>query len=101
MPSKHNGEAENASRAEVQALREDLAALRSDIKSLWSDAEDAVGAATRKQFANGKATADKAREQATKAKEAAEDKVRDHPYAAVLIALGVGAILGLTQRRGS
>ena len=101
MSPKHNGEFENASRAEVQALRDDLAALRTDIKSLWSDAEDMVGTAARKQFANGKATAEKAREQATKAKAVAEDKVKDHPYTAVLVALGVGAVIGLMQRRNS
>jgi ElaB/YqjD/DUF883 family membrane-anchored ribosome-binding protein len=77
---------------DMKALREDLAALLKDTGSLASDQAKAAAA-------KGRALAEDAGERAVEYKEAVADKVREHPLAAVGIALAAGFVLASLSRK--
>ena len=80
-------------KSDMKALREDLATLLKDTGSLASDQAKAAAA-------KGRALAEDAGDKAVEYKEAVADKVREHPMAAIGIALAAGFVLAsLTSRK--
>ena len=77
---------------DVKALREDLSALLRDTGSVAQDHAKAYAA-------KGRALADDAGDKAVEYKEAVADKVREHPLAAVGIALAAGFVLASLSRK--
>lgn len=77
---------------DVKALREDLSALLRDTGSIAQDQAKAYAA-------KGRALADDAGDKAAEYKEAVADKVREHPLAAVGIALAAGFVLASLSRK--
>ena len=91
-----------------QAISNDLGTLADDARALMAAtadvAGDKVGEARQRLAAaleNGKEMYARVRDQAAEKARAADEAVREHPYQAIGIAFGVGALLGclLARRR--
>ena len=94
---------------QTQAISNDLGQLAEDARALMAATADVAGekvSEARKRLAaaleNGKEIYGRAREKAVEGVKAADEVVHDHPYQAIGIAFGVGALVGyLVSRRGS
>jgi ElaB/YqjD/DUF883 family membrane-anchored ribosome-binding protein len=94
---------------ETQAIGNDMRQLAEDAQALMSATADVAGekvGEARKRLAaaleRGREVYGRVREKAIEGAKAADEAVHEHPYQAIGIALGVGAILGyLTARRCS
>jgi|SRR3954470_12795329 ElaB/YqjD/DUF883 family membrane-anchored ribosome-binding protein len=87
---------------ETQAIRDDLARLAEDARALMAVTADAAGekvVEARKRLAatldRGKEVYGRVRDKAVESARTADATVRDHPYEAIAISLGVGAVIGL------
>ena len=94
---------------QTQAFNNEMATLAEDARNLMTATADVAGekvGETRKRLAaaleRGKEIAGTVRDKAVEGVRAADATVREHPYQAIGIALGVGALLGyLVSRRCS
>ncbi len=94
---------------EMQAISNDVGTLAEDARALMSATADVAGekvAEARKRLGaaleSGKELYGRAREKALEGAKAADETVREHPYQAIGIALGLGTLLGyLLARRCS
>jgi ElaB/YqjD/DUF883 family membrane-anchored ribosome-binding protein len=94
---------------QTQAIRDDMGTLAEDARALMAATADVAGekvGEARKRLAaaldSAKEIAGRVRDKAVESAKAADEAVREHPYQAVGIALGVGALLGfLIARRCS
>ena len=92
-----------------QAISNDIGQLADDARAFMAATADVAGGKVgeaRKRLAaaleSGKEIYGRAREKAVEGVKAADEVVRDHPYQAIGIAFGVGALVGyLVSRRGS
>jgi ElaB/YqjD/DUF883 family membrane-anchored ribosome-binding protein len=93
----------------AQATENDLGTLAGDARALMAATADVTGdkvGEARKRLAaaleSGKQMYGRVREKAVEGAKAADQTVRENPYQAIAIALGVGAIIGyLAARRCS
>ena len=93
----------------TSATGNDMGSLAEDARALMTATADVAGekvGEARKRLAaaleHGKEIYGRVREKAVEGAKAADEAVHDHPYQAIGIALGVGAILGyLIARRCS
>jgi ElaB/YqjD/DUF883 family membrane-anchored ribosome-binding protein len=86
---------------ETEAIRNDLAQLAADARALIAVTSDATAekvVAARDRLAatleKGKDVYGRMRDKATEGARTADVAVREHPYEAIAISLGVGAMLG-------
>ena len=94
---------------ETQAIRDDLGALAEDASALMNATAEVAGekvSAARKRLAvaleRAKEIGGRVREKAVEGAKVADKAVHEHPYQAIAIGVGVGAILGyLIARRCS
>lgn len=94
---------------ETQAVRNDLGKLAEDASALMSATADVAGdkvSEARKRLAaaleRAKEIADRVRAKAVEGAKAADVAVHEHPYQAIAVGVGVGALLGyLIARRCS
>ena len=94
---------------QTQAISNDMGQLAEDARALMVATADVAGekvSEARKRLAaaleSGKEIYGRAREKAVEGVKAADEVVHHHPYQAIGIALGVGALIGyLISRRGS
>jgi ElaB/YqjD/DUF883 family membrane-anchored ribosome-binding protein len=94
---------------ETQATTNDMGTLAEDARDLMTATADVAGekvSAARKRLAaaleRAKAIAGRVREKAVEGAKATDKAVHEHPYQAIAIGVGVGAILGyLIARRCS
>jgi ElaB/YqjD/DUF883 family membrane-anchored ribosome-binding protein len=94
---------------QTQAVSNDMSQLAEDARALMTATADVAGekvSDARKRLAaaleRGKEIADRVREKAVEGAKAADEAVREHPYQAMAVAFGVGAIVGyLVARRCS
>ena len=92
-----------------QAIENDLGTLAEDARALMAATADVAGekvGEARKRLAaaleGGKEIYGRVREKAVEGARAADQTVRENPYQAIAIALGVGAVIGyLAARRCS
>ena len=92
---------------QTHAIRNDLVQLADDARALMAATADVAGeevGEARKRLAaaleRGKEIYGRVKEQAVEGARVADQAVHDHPYQAIGIAFGVGAILGyLVSRR--
>lgn len=90
----------NAMKTDFEALKNDMKALRADLAALVKDTGVIASEEAKRQAARASKLAEGARDQASEYKDALEDKVREHPFAAVGIALAAGFVLAaLTSSR--
>ena len=93
----------------TQKMGDAMDALAEDARALMAATADVAGekvAEARNRLAvaleRGKEIAGSVRDKAVKGAKAADETVREHPYQAIGIALGVGAVIGfLVARRCS
>jgi ElaB/YqjD/DUF883 family membrane-anchored ribosome-binding protein len=93
---------------ETQAISDDLSRLAEDARALMAATSDVAGekaGEARKRLAaaldRGKEVCDRVRAKAVASAKAADVVVRENPYQAIAIAVGVGALLGyLVARKG-
>jgi ElaB/YqjD/DUF883 family membrane-anchored ribosome-binding protein len=94
---------------QTQATSDDVSQLAEDARALMAATADVAGekvGEARKRLGaaleRGKEIYGRVREQAVEGAKAADEAVHAHPYQAIAIGVGVGAILGyLVSRRGS
>ena len=94
---------------ETQAISNDLGQLAEDARALMAATADVAGekvGAARQRLAaaleRGKEVYGRVREKAVEGAKVADQAVHEHPYQAIGIALGVGALIGyLVSRRCS
>jgi ElaB/YqjD/DUF883 family membrane-anchored ribosome-binding protein len=94
---------------ETQASSNDMGTLAEDARALMAATADVAGekvGEARKRLAaaleRGKEVYGRVREKAVQGAKATDEAVREHPYQAIGIALGVGALIGyLVARRCS
>jgi len=94
---------------QTQAISDDMSQLAEDARALMTATADVAGekvGEARKRLAaaleRGKEIYGRVREQAVEGAKVADKAVHEHPYQAIGIAVGVGAILGyLVSRRCS
>ena len=94
---------------QTQAISDDMGQLAEDARALMAATADVAGekvGEARKRLAaaleRGREIAGNVRDKAVEGAKAADEAVREHPYQAIGIALGVGALLGyLVSRRCS
>jgi ElaB/YqjD/DUF883 family membrane-anchored ribosome-binding protein len=91
---------------EAQAISNDMGQLAEDAQALLAATADVAGekvAEARKRLAaaldRGKDICDRAREKVVNGAKAADEAVHEHPYQAIAIGVGVGAILGYLLAR--
>ena len=94
---------------QIQATRNDMGTLAEDARALMAATADVAGekvTEARKRLGaaleHGKEVYGRVREKALDGVKAADESVRDHPYQAIGIGFGIGALLGyLIARRCS
>ena len=94
---------------ETQAISNDMGQLAEDARALMTATADVAGekvGEARQRLAaaleRGKKMYGRVREQAVEGAKVADETVHQHPYQAIAIGVGVGALLGyLITRRGS
>jgi ElaB/YqjD/DUF883 family membrane-anchored ribosome-binding protein len=94
---------------QTQAISNDMSQLAEDARALMAATADVAGekvGEARKRLAaaleSGKEIYGRVREKAVEGAKAADEAVHEHPYQAIGIALGVGALIGfLVARRCS
>jgi ElaB/YqjD/DUF883 family membrane-anchored ribosome-binding protein len=89
-----------------QAIENDLGTLAEDARALMAATADVAGekvGEARKRLAaaleSGKEIYGRVREKAVEGVKAADQTVRENPYQAIAIALGVGAVIGFVVAR--
>jgi len=90
----------------TQAISNDMGTLAEDARALMAATADVAGekvAEARKRLTaaleRGREIAGNVRDKAVEGAKAADEAVREHPYQAIGIAVGVGAILGFIFAR--
>jgi ElaB/YqjD/DUF883 family membrane-anchored ribosome-binding protein len=94
---------------QTQAISNDLGTLAEDARALMAATADVAGekvGQARQRLAtaleNSREIYDRVRDQAAERLKSADATLREHPYHAIGIAFGVGALIGcLLARRGS
>lgn len=85
---------------QVQEVKKDLVNIREDFSTLSSDVASAGGSLVKEGKHAAKETIHRAKEKATGFHETVCDYTSEKPTQALLIALGVGAVLGMWFRGG-
>jgi ElaB/YqjD/DUF883 family membrane-anchored ribosome-binding protein len=91
---------------ETQAISHDMSQLAEDARALMAATADVAGekvGEARKRLAaaleQGKEMYGRVREKAVKGAKAADEAVHEHPYQAIAIGVGVGALIGFLVAR--
>lgn len=86
---------------QTQAIRDDMGQLADDARALMTATADVAGekvVEARKRLnaalQRGKEICDQVRQQAVQGAKAADVAVHEHPYQAIAIGVGVGALIG-------
>ena len=89
-----------AMKTDFEALKNDMKALRADLAALVKDTGVIASEEAKRARDRAEQMAEDAGKQALHYRDALEDKVREHPFASVGIALAAGFVIAaLTSRR--
>ncbi|RIJ33224.1 DUF883 family protein [Henriciella algicola] len=95
--------AAKAAGSDFESLKGDIAQLQKDLQSLASNSGKYIRERTSKEYDRGvkvsKDYATKAGDEAEKARDYIEDKVRENPLASIGIAFGTGVLLAMLKRK--
>lgn len=91
---------------EIQAIRNDLSTLAEDARALMDATADVAGekvTAARKRLAaaleSGQGIYDRVRAKTIEGAKVADETIHQHPYEAIAIGVGVGALIGYLVSR--
>jgi ElaB/YqjD/DUF883 family membrane-anchored ribosome-binding protein len=98
-PSSASGNGNPAAKTDLETLKNDMKALRADLAALLKDTGAIAAEQAKAAAAKGRALAEDAGEKAVEYRDAVADKVREHPFAAVGIALAAGFVLASLSNR--
>ena len=98
-PTSASGNGNPAAKTDLETLKNDMKALRADLAALLRDTGSLAQEQAKAAAAKGRALAEDAGDKAVEYKEAVADKVREHPLAAVGIALAAGFVLASLSSR--
>jgi ElaB/YqjD/DUF883 family membrane-anchored ribosome-binding protein len=93
------GNGSTAVKSDYEALKNDIKTLRADLSALVSDTGKVASEEAKRQAAKASRAAEGAGKQMAEYRDIVEDKVRDHPFAAIGIALAAGFIVASLGRR--
>jgi ElaB/YqjD/DUF883 family membrane-anchored ribosome-binding protein len=99
MSSPTSAGGQPGSKADLDTLKADVTALREDLATLLRDTGSLASAQARAAAARAQKMAGDAGEKAIEFRDAVGDKVRQHPFAALGIALATGFIIASLSRR--
>jgi ElaB/YqjD/DUF883 family membrane-anchored ribosome-binding protein len=85
----------------ANSMKEQSRRILRDVKGLGAIAADNVGDVAGRIKARGRSALAEGRRTASRVQEQILDVVAEHPVRSLLVALGVGALLGLSMRRRS
>lgn len=91
--------AENISAKETDALRADLETLRDDVSHLTETLKHMASARGNEAYERLRQTADQTRTRVRETASAAAHQVEERPLTSVLIAFGIGLLLGIVFDR--
>ena len=86
-------------KADIDTLKSDMKALREDLATLLKDTGNVASQQAKAAAARAKEMAGDAGEKAVEFRDAVGDKVREHPFAAIGIALAAGFVLASLSNR--
>ncbi len=86
-------------KADIDTLKSDMKALREDLATLLKDTGTVASHQAKAAAARAKEMAGDAGEKAVEFRDAVGDKVREHPFAAIGIALAAGYIIASLSNR--
>lgn len=87
------------SKADLDTLKSDMKALREDLATLLKDTGSLASNQAKAAASRAKELAGDAGEKAVEFRDAVGDKVREHPFAAIGIALAAGYIIASLSSR--
>lgn len=87
------------SKADIDTLKADMKALREDLATLLKDTGSVASAQAKAAAQRAQQLAGDAGEKAIEFRDAVGDKVREHPFAALGIALAAGFVIASLSRR--
>ena len=93
------GNGTSAGTPDLDTLKNDVKALRDDLAALLRDTGSVAQDQAKVYAAKGRALAEDAGDKAAEYKQVVADKVRDHPLAAIGIALAAGFVLASLSRK--
>ena len=79
----------------TEAIREDLGNLREDIAGLTRALKDGLDEQSQDAFERLRHSAEAGREQISKARDAAAAQVEQRPLSSIILALGLGLLIGM------
>ncbi|MFT3723657.1 MAG: DUF883 C-terminal domain-containing protein [Hyphomonadaceae bacterium] len=94
-----SGNGTPAGKTDLETLKNDVKALRADLAALLKDTGAIAAEQAKAAAARGRAMAEDAGEKAVEYRDAVADKVREHPFAAVGIALAAGFVIASLSNR--
>ncbi len=97
--SASGGNGNPAAKTDLETLKNDMKALRADLAVLLKDTGALAAEQAKVAAAKGRALAEDAGDKAVEYRDAVADKVREHPFAAVGIALAAGFVLASLSSR--
>ena len=97
--SSASGNGTPAGKTDLETLKNDVKALRADLAALLKDTGALATEQARAAAAKGRAMAEDAGDKAVEYRDAVADKVREHPFAAMGIALAAGFVLASLSNR--
>jgi ElaB/YqjD/DUF883 family membrane-anchored ribosome-binding protein len=86
-------------KADFDTLKSDMKALREDLATLLKDTGTLAAQQAKFAGTKGREIAEDAGEKAIEYRDAVADKVKDHPFAALGIALAAGFVLASLNRK--
>lgn len=99
MANESGGTRQSRTPATVESLEEQIDTLKKDLAAISSTVTDTVKSSVRDYKRQGREHADQAVESAREYGEALEGQISKNPFSAVLVALGLGFLVGLMTRR--
>ncbi|MEZ6031376.1 MAG: DUF883 domain-containing protein [Hyphomonadaceae bacterium] len=87
------------SKADIDTLKSDMKALREDIATLLKDTGSLASQQAKAASVRAQQMAGDAGDKAIEFRDAVGDKVREHPFAALGIALAAGFVIASLSRR--
>jgi len=99
MLREANEQDHRAGTIEPRSLKDQSSKVLEDVRELGSIAVENVGRTVERLQAKGRGAVGKGRERLARTNDEFHELIVSHPWKSLLVAIGVGAFLGVTMRR--